>query len=320
MAMLDLLMPLILPLISFIITLLLTPQIIEKSHGRGFLGVDVHKIDKPQIPSSGGLALFFGFVGTLTFAGLFDLNQTVMLAILLSGTLGALIGLIDDIFVLSKKLLVLLTLAMGLPIISFQVGSTIIYGTPMGPVDLGLTFWLFVPFIFAFLTNSVNIYAGFNGLEAGCGLITSTSLAISALLYGSIESAAALLALSGALLAFLRWNRCPSKIFPGNSGTYLLGAVLAASIISGVIKMAGVIACFPYFLNFVLRLKDKFLWTVGETTPTGLVYSDRISSLWSLFIYDKPRRETTVVLSCMLIQLMFGLASIVFSYYNNITL
>jgi len=317
---LDLLTPLILPLISFFITFLLIPEIIEKSHSRGFLGVDVHKIDKPQIPSSGGLALFFGFVGTLTFSGLFDLNQTVMLAILLSGSLGALIGFIDDVFVLGKKTLVLLTLAMGLPIISFQVGSTIIYGTPKGPVDLGLAFWVFVPFIFAFLTNSVNIYAGFNGLEAGCGLITSTSLAISALLYGSIESATALLALSGALLAFLKWNKCPSKIFPGNCGTYLLGAVLAASIISGVIKMAGVIACFPYFLNFLLRLKDRFLWTVGETTPTGLVYSDRICSLWSLFMYNKPRRETTVVLSCILIQLIFGLASIVFSYYNNITL
>jgi UDP-N-acetylglucosamine--dolichyl-phosphate N-acetylglucosaminephosphotransferase len=315
--MLDWMMLLLFPLVSFVITFILVPQIIKKSYIRGLLGVDVNKIDKPQIPTTGGLTIFSGFLGALTFTGLFDLNQTVMLAILLSSSLGALIGLIDDMFVLSKKLLVLLTLAMGLPIISFQAGSTMIYLTPIGPSDLGVLFWLLVPFIFAFLTNGVNIYAIYNGLEAGLGLVTSASLAVCAMIYGSQETTITLLALSGSLLAFLRWNRYPSKIFPGNSGTYLIGAILASTIIAGVIKLAGVVACMPYLVNFVLRAYDKFNRAVGELDQDGLVKSSKLNGLWALCSHNRPRNEARIVNFCMLVQVIFGVVAIVLSFFHN---
>jgi UDP-N-acetylmuramyl pentapeptide phosphotransferase/UDP-N-acetylglucosamine-1-phosphate transferase len=99
------------------------------------------------------------------------------------------------------------------------------------------------------LTNGINIYAGFNGLETGLGLITSFSLGICSLIYGSLESAISLLVLAGALTAFLKWNLPPAKVLPGNSGSYLIGAVLSASIIAGSIKLAGTIACVPYLFN-----------------------------------------------------------------------
>ena len=114
--MLDWLMILTFPLVSFIVTFILTPRIIQKSQIRGFLGVDVHKVDKPQIPVTGGLTIFSGFLGALTFTGLFNLNQTVMLAILLSSCLGAIIGLVLPVLFYGLLSILAMMVATGHPL------------------------------------------------------------------------------------------------------------------------------------------------------------------------------------------------------------
>jgi UDP-N-acetylmuramyl pentapeptide phosphotransferase/UDP-N-acetylglucosamine-1-phosphate transferase len=100
----------------------------------------------------------------------------------------------------------------------------------------------------------------------------------------------------------------------GNIGTYLIGAVLSASIIVGSIKVAAAIACFPYFINFVLRIKHRFMWTVGDTLPNGLVKADGLVALWALFM-QKPTKERNVVLGCVTIQAIFGALAILYSIH-----
>jgi len=306
----------VLSFFSFLVTYLLTPVLIRRLRKEGIVGVDLHKVAKPKVPEMGGLAVLVGFISATTLSGLVDLNVKFMLGIILTTTLGAVIGIVDDIISFDKKTHVILTLFIGIPIITFRCGYTFLYLTPLGPLDLGLFFWLIVPFITAFMTNGVNIYAGFNGLETGLGLITSFSLGICALLYGSFESAVSLLILAGALLAFLKWNLPPAKVLPGNCGSYLIGAVISASIIAGTMKLAGIMACLPYFINLLLRARDRFRWTVGETSPRGLVYSQKINALWALFMYKKPVKEFTVVKRCWLVQAFFGLLALLFSYFH----
>ena len=126
----------------------------------------------------------------------------------------------------------------------------------------------------------------------------------------------ALLALGAGLLAFLRWNWFPARIFIGGSGTFLIGAVLASSIISGSIKIVGVIALLPYIANFLLRASDRFRWTVGETLQNGLVNSGKRNALWALFMHNSPTTEKKVVLRCLAIQVLFGSAAVTFAYYH----
>jgi UDP-N-acetylglucosamine--dolichyl-phosphate N-acetylglucosaminephosphotransferase len=164
--------------------------------------------------------------------------------------------------------------------------------------------------------NGVNVYAGFNGLEAGLGVISAAALGVCAIFYGSLESAAALLALSGALLAFLRWNWYPARIFIGGSGTFLLGAVLASAIIAGSIKLAGVVALIPYGVNFVLRASDRFAWSVGETLPNGLLRSTKRNAMWALFMHSSTRREASIVGICLLVQTVFAAAAVAYAYYH----
>ncbi|MGA2972706.1 MAG: hypothetical protein ABSE39_08815 [Candidatus Bathyarchaeia archaeon] len=302
-------------LVSFLATYAVMPWLINALRKAEITGRDVHKIDVREIPTMGGIGLFVGFATGMTLSALLGLDYRLLFAIFLAATLAVLGGLVDDLFQLSKAALVVLTFLVAVPVVAFRAGSTLVYLTPFGPSDLGWVFWIIVPFGFAFLMNGVNIYAGFNGLEAGLGFVSSTSLAICALIYGSIESAVALFALSGGLLAFLRWNWNPARIFPGGSGTFLIGAVLASGILAGSIKVVGIIALFPYVLNFVLRARDRFVWSVGKTLPDGLLVSPNVTAMWALFMHKSPEKEQIVVERCILIQLIFGIIAIGYAYY-----
>ncbi|WP_304330261.1 hypothetical protein [Candidatus Culexarchaeum yellowstonense] len=304
----------LLPSISFITVYISTPYISKRLEEKNIVGIDLHKKGNQKIPTAGGIALLLGFTGALTIAGILDLDAKALMLIYITATLACLLGLLDDLLTLSKKTLVLFSILIGTPFLTYHKGSTFVTLTPFGPQDLGIAFWPLALLGVAFLANSVNIYAGFNGLEAGLGLITSTSLAISATIYGSKESAITLSILAASLLAFLKYNYYPAKTFIGNSGTYMTGAIIASAIIVGTIKTAGIIACTPYIINFILRAKDKFQWTVGTTTEDNKIISQKICSLWSIFMYKKPTDEKTVVKKCWTIQAIFGTLAIMYSY------
>ena len=301
---------------AFLVTYVTMPWLIRALRRAGINGIDLHKPRRPSIPTMGGVGIYAGFAAAMTISGVLQLDYRLLFAIFLSGTLAVLVGILDDLFSLGKVTLVFLTFAISLPVVTFQAGSTYVYLTPIGPADFGLFFWILVPFAFAFLMNGVNIYAGFNGLEAGLGIVTSIALGICALIYGSLVSAVALLALAGGLLGFLKWNWFPAKVFIGGSGTFLLGSVLAGAIITGSIKVVGLVALFPYFINFVLRATDRFDWSVGKMLPNGQVISRKRNALWALFMFQRGRTERYVVLRCLAVQIGFAIAAIAFAYYH----
>ena len=303
---------------SFTITYLVTPTIIKHSRERGLVAPDLHKLGSVEVPYLGGIAILTGFLASATLGGVFNIETHIALAVMLSALIGALIGLLDDLLKLDKKTLVTVSALAGAPIAIYRTGMPVIYAFPTGPLDLGPIFWLLVPLGFAYMLNAVNIYAGFNGLEAGLAAITSTSLAISAIIYSQHDVAFILLGLTGSLLAFLKWNWYPAKIFPGNVGTYLIGAVLAAAIVAGTIKASGFIATIPYMANFILRATARFNWTVGTTIGDGkIVAGEEDKALWALFM-RKPVTERTIVKKCLTIQLVFGILAVLYSLIKRI--
>jgi UDP-N-acetylglucosamine--dolichyl-phosphate N-acetylglucosaminephosphotransferase len=301
-------------LVGVVVSISITPALVRKASSVGLLAPDVHKPLRPQIPDLGGVAVVVSFLAAMTVGGLLTLNQVSVFVIFFTALLGAIVGLIDDLLDLSMPTHVFVTLLIGVPLVAYGAGSSVLGLTPWGPLDLGFLFWLVVPLITAFLTNSVNIYAGFNGLETGLAATTSIALGVSALMYGSMESAFALLALGGALVGFARWNILPAQILLGNIGTYLIGAVLSASVIVGSIKVAAAIACFPYFINFLLRIRHKFKWTVGDTLPNGLVRAEGLIALWAVFM-QKPTTERNVVAGCVTVQAIFGALAVLYSMH-----
>ena len=108
------------------------------------------------------------------------------------------------------------------------------------------------------VANAVNLIDGMDGLAAGVTAISSLTIWAVALAPSINQPYAALIAavLAGALLGFLRWNFNPAHIFIGDSGAYLVGFILGAVSITGVLK--GATAATVIVPTFVLVLLILF--------------------------------------------------------------
>ncbi|NML54269.1 undecaprenyl/decaprenyl-phosphate alpha-N-acetylglucosaminyl 1-phosphate transferase [Streptomyces sp. R302] len=204
---------------------------------------DVHREPTPRL---GGIAMFFGLcAGLLVADHLQNLNsvfdQSNEPRALLSGAaLIWLIGVLDDKFELDALI------KLGAQMISAGVmvaqGLTILWLPIPGVGTVALTQWqgtLLTVALVVLTINAVNFVDGLDGLAAGMVCIATGAFFLYAyrLWYGyTIEAAApaTLFAaiLMGMCLGFLPHNMHPARIFMGDSGSMLIGLILAASAIS----------------------------------------------------------------------------------------
>lgn len=99
-----------------------------------------------------------------------------------------------------------------------------IFGLYELPVEVSIAFSFFT---YVVLVNAFNLIDGVDGLAAGIGLIAATAYGI--WLYWAGDVALALLAftLAGALVGFLVFNFHPARIFMGDSGSLIIGAIIS---------------------------------------------------------------------------------------------
>ncbi|HEX2558162.1 MAG TPA: UDP-N-acetylglucosamine-1-phosphate transferase, partial [Nitrososphaera sp.] len=93
-----------------------------------------------------------------------------------------------------------------------------------------------------------------NGVASGFLIIATIPLLVSVAIFGSMEIFLAALPMLFATIAFYKYHKFPSKIFPGDSGTLLLGAMYGAVAIAGRSEVIGVIALLPAVMNSFLFL------------------------------------------------------------------
>lgn len=82
-------------------------------------------------------------------------------------------------------------------------------------------------FIYIALVNAMNLIDGIDGLAGGVGLISSLALGTWFFLAGNIPLALLAAVLAGSLVGFLIFNFNPARIFMGDSGSLIIGAILA---------------------------------------------------------------------------------------------
>lgn len=233
-------------LAAFLLAYVLTPHAARLAERLGLVkypgGRHLHT--KPT-PLLGGLALFAGiYIPGVLFAP--DLALAICLPLALIS------GLVDDwckckgveLAALPKLIL------QFLPAVSFvALGHTISYlSNPFGDGLIILPHWLDWGLTIAWLvgmTNAVNFLDGMDGLLAGVTAVASFSLMVIALIKQVPFTAAWMVAIFGASLAFLRYNFPPAKLFMGDTGSNFLGFTLAALAVSGYFKaatLAGLVA------------------------------------------------------------------------------
>jgi phospho-N-acetylmuramoyl-pentapeptide-transferase len=103
----------------------------------------------------------------------------------------------------------------------------------IGPVPYWVWYALSLAVILA-TTHAVNLTDGLDGLASGTVVPPLALLAFIAARQGNTNVAIVAVAVVGAVLGFLLYNRHPAKIFMGDTGSLALGAALAgAAILTG---------------------------------------------------------------------------------------
>ncbi|WP_394430392.1 MraY family glycosyltransferase [Streptomyces sp. SGAir0957] len=204
---------------------------------------DVHREPTPRL---GGIAMFFGLCAGLLVADhltnldkVFDSSNEPR-ALLSGAALIWLIGVLDDKFEIDA--LIKLGGQMIAAGVMVMQGLTILWLPIPGVGTVGLTQWqgtLLTVALVVITINAVNFVDGLDGLAAGMVCIAAAAFFLYAyrIWYGyGIEAAApaTLFAaiLMGMCLGFLPHNMHPARIFMGDSGSMLIGLVLAAGAIS----------------------------------------------------------------------------------------
>ncbi|MGW1237574.1 MraY family glycosyltransferase [Streptomyces californicus] len=204
---------------------------------------DVHREPTPRL---GGIAMFGGLCAGLIVADhLFNLQSVFQLsdeprALLSGAALIWLIGVLDDKFEIDA--LIKLGGQMIAAAVMVIQGLTILWLPIPGVGTVALTQWqgtLLTVALVVITINAVNFVDGLDGLAAGMVCIASAAFFLYAyrlwMGYGIEAAAPATLfaaILMGMCLGFLPHNMHPARIFMGDSGSMLIGLVLAAGAIS----------------------------------------------------------------------------------------
>jgi len=118
------------------------------------------------------------------------------------------------------------------------------------------------------ITNAVNLIDGIDGLAAGVSMFATIAIfVVSVVFYRSFTSAIAV-TLAGALLGFLRYNFYPARIFMGDSGSMMVGFLIAAIGIRGSYKGATMVALLIPILALGVPIMDTLL-AIGRRLWAG---------------------------------------------------
>jgi UDP-GlcNAc:undecaprenyl-phosphate/decaprenyl-phosphate GlcNAc-1-phosphate transferase len=175
------------------------------------------KIHQESIPRLGGIAMFAGFLaGSLILY--FSSSRPSFLPLIVFAVVWA-VGLIDDIRTLSPLFRLCFHIAAGCAL-WFAGWRLQWFSSPL--LDLVVT-CLFV----AFLINAMNLLDGMDGLAAATAALVSIGFLMITPRAGNALEITVAASLLGACIAMLSINAPPAKMFMGDSGSTLLGIVLA---------------------------------------------------------------------------------------------
>ncbi|MCJ7656371.1 MAG: undecaprenyl/decaprenyl-phosphate alpha-N-acetylglucosaminyl 1-phosphate transferase, partial [Candidatus Atribacteria bacterium] len=215
-------------LIAFMVSYILTPYMARVGKKQNMMDMPGHrKIHEEAIPNLGGIVIFFGFLLSLLFVVQIG-GQTK--ALLIGGVIILLLGVVDDIVDLSPKHKFIIQMVPALIVIIYN--SDLINGFIVSQLKifdlLGYLLYPILIFWIVGVTNAINLIDGLDGLACGISLIALVTFLILGLRQNLEALSLISIALAGSMLAFLKYNFHPAKIFLGDSGSTFAGFMLAS--------------------------------------------------------------------------------------------
>ncbi len=254
-------------LLSLVIGLFTLSKLIKLALKNSIVAEDKNKSSRPKVFHIGGIAIITSFflVSMLSIAMfVFSVNGisidiTKSMAIVLTALSLAFLGLVDDIFDIPQWVKALLPMFASIPLIALSVaGSTTVMIPFIGSINLGY-FYLFIiiPFAVSGSANLSNIFAGINGLESLLSIIMYATALFFGIYYGKPHLTLFSTIMLGSLVSFYWFNRYPSKVFPGDVGTLVMGGTLASLAIVDNLESFVPILFVPHLIDLVIKLKNR---------------------------------------------------------------
>jgi len=215
-------------LISFGITNLLTPLSIKLGHKFKLLDYpEERKVHKHPVPRIGGLAIYIALVITISRNLQFSKELT---GLMIGCTLIFLVSFIDDIRKLSTTVRMIVQIIAALIAVKMGVVITFIpHGWPLETlIEAVITIVWFIG-----ITNAVNFLDGIDGLVTSFGIFCSLIFFLIAWPTEQKFLAYMNISLIGSCAGFLPYNWSKAKIFLGDSGSTLIGFLLAGMAVMG---------------------------------------------------------------------------------------
>ncbi len=320
-------------IISFILTALILPKWIKKCRRVGLLWEDMNKFNRvKKVAASGGIVVVMSFIlGVLSYIAIrtFILNGNgtnlhifALLGVIL---ILALIGITDDLLGwqhggLSAKFRLFLAFMAAIPLVVINAGVSNMDIPFFGVISFGVLYPLFiVPVGIAGATYTYNFLAGFNGLEAGQGIIILTFLSFVAYINKAPWLALVGLCMVASLIVFYFYNKYPAKVFPGDILTYSIGALIACMAILGNFERIAVFVFIPYIIETILKLRGrlkKYSFGVPQKDgslemPYNKIYGLTHLSLLILKKFKKKVYERDVTHLIFIFQIIICLSALI---------
>ncbi|MDA4118129.1 MAG: hypothetical protein OK455_07275 [Thaumarchaeota archaeon] len=239
---------------------LMMPRYVNWLRARGRTTNDAHKVGDVRVPTPAGplliVSMVIGEVVAWVFYG--SVLPLVLILVVLSA---GLIGLYDDLRGLGGAVKPALLAMVGLFVVVAEHYYPSIYDpTVYFPLltRTGTHFIIFGIIVIASIpvaSNAFNMLDAFNGEISGFTAIVSGALVVAILLrsYALQNTSAVTLAIALPLLgvsaSFYYFNRYPSRVFDGDSGSLSFGAMYVILSILGGVEIAALVALIPAVLN-----------------------------------------------------------------------
>ncbi len=311
--------------IAFFTVYFLTPFLIRALEKRNQTVKDYNRKGGAMVSRPGGPSIIAGILASeLVLYLFFPMDEII--AIMATTGLAFLVGLVDDKKVMGGWFKPVALAAAALPILLLGVYDSNLAFPLFGEVRIPLLYFPIVIFMIVITGNTINSIDVLNGVASGFMTIVSFSLTISLLILQNYEIAIASLPLGFVSLAFYKYHKFPSKIFPGDSGALALGAMYGTIAIVGDVEIIAAIALLPAIFNSFLflssmkrimehrEIKSKPVTKNEDFKLKATNEKDAPVTLVRLIVASKPLTEKEVGFMIFRLALFSGILAIITTF------
>ncbi len=308
----------------------LTPIVIRALEKRNITVVDVNKKEKTMIARPGGLSIIVGIEASLIILYVF-FPISEILAVILTTFFAFLVGLIDDKKTMGGWFKPLALALCAAPILLLGAYDSNLDFPLFGSVKIPLLYMALVVFMIPIMGNTINSIDVLNGVASGFTTIASFALSICLFILQNYEIGIVCLCLAFSSLAFYKYHKFPSRIFPGDSGAITFGAAYGAIAIIGQVEVIAAVAILPAIINSFLFLSSVKKIVEHREIKNPVTHTDdwKLQSssekkapvtLVRLLIAKKPLSEKQIGMEIFKLAIFSGILAIITAFMMGVSL